>query len=263
MNQDEQIAVAARLLAGATHAIALVGAGMSRESGIPTFRGEGGLWTRFGEPPMNQYERFLRDPRAWWLDRLEERRNPPEFAAAIAAARPNPGHVALAELERMGMLRHTITQNVDNLQREVGQESLTEIHGNRTMLRCIECDRRSPWPESVTEENVPLLCAVCHGVLKSDTVMFGEPIPPAAMRTCEQQAALADVVMTIGTSATVYPAAEYPLRVLRRGGSLIDCNPEETPYTPYAAAVLRGPSGELLPQLVAAVRALRVGNGGS
>src|SRR4051812_28027964 len=104
---------AATLLLDARHVVALVGAGLSRESGIPTFRGEGGLWTRFGEPPMNQYQQFLADPRAWWLQRLAERREPTEFTRAITEARPNAGHLALAELERMGIVCHIITQNVD------------------------------------------------------------------------------------------------------------------------------------------------------
>jgi NAD-dependent deacetylase len=251
---DDEIRRAAELLARADHAVALVGAGLSRESGIPTFRGEGGLWTRFGEPPMNQFQQFLEDPRGWWLRRLEERARPSEFTDAIARARPNPGHLALAELERMGVLKHVITQNVDNLHQEAGSVAVTEIHGNRTRMRCLECGRREPVREFAAEE-VPPRCAACGGLVKSDTVMFGEPIPPEALAECYRQAGRCDVMLVVGTSGVVYPAADLPIQVLRRGGALIESNVDETPFTPHAAVVLRGPSGELLPRLVAALQA--------
>jgi NAD-dependent deacetylase len=251
---DDSARRAAALLAEARHVVALVGAGLSKESGIPTFRGEGGLWTRFGEPPMNQYQRFAADPRAWWLQRIEDRRNPPEFARAIDDARPNPGHIALAELEQMGVLKHIITQNVDDLHQQAGSRAVTEIHGNRTMLRCIGCGRREPMRE-IDAEQAPPLCPGCGDVVKSDTVMFGEPIPIAALAECDRQTRLCDVMLVLGTSGTVYPAADFPVRVLRSGGALIEANVDETPFTPFASVVLRGPSGVLLPQVVEALRA--------
>jgi NAD-dependent deacetylase len=250
---DETIATAARLLARSRHAVALVGAGLSKESGIPTFRGEGGLWTRFGEPPMNGFQRFMADPRGWWLQRIEERSRPSELADAIAAAAPNPGHQALAALERMGILKHLITQNIDNLHQLAGSEGITEIHGNRTKLRCLECGGRQPMREVAVDE-APPACPDCGGMCKPDTVMFGEPIPSDALAECNRQARLCDVMLVVGTSGVVYPAADYPIQVLRRGGSLIESNVDETVFTPYAAAVLRGPSGELLPRLVEAVQ---------
>jgi NAD-dependent deacetylase len=250
---SDPVVAAAQLLAGARHAIALVGAGLSKESGIPTFRGEGGLWTRFGEPPMNGYQRFMADPRDWWLQRLEERSRPSELADAIAAAAPNPGHLALAELERLGVLKHIITQNIDNLHQIAGSTAITEIHGNRTKLRCLDCSRREAMRE-FTPEDVPPSCPGCGGMMKSDTVMFGEPIPADALEECNRQARQCDVILVIGTSGVVYPAADYPVQVLRRGGALIESNVDETPFTPYASAVLRGPSGVLLPEVVEAVR---------
>jgi NAD-dependent deacetylase len=243
---------AARLIAAARYCTALVGAGISKESGIPTFRGEGGLWTRQGEPPMDGYQRFLRDPLTWWSERLEQQRNPPDFARAIDAARPNPGHHALVELERRGLLKHLITQNVDNLHVEAGSTALTEIHGNRRWLRCIVCSRREPSRE-VRDDEIPLRCATCGGVVKSDTVMFGEPIPPAFLEACYDHTGRSDLMLVIGTSATVYPAADFPLQVLRRGGAIVEVNVDATPFTPHAAVSLRGPSGELLPRVVAAL----------
>src|SRR5262249_8045850 len=120
---EEQIRRAADLLHRARFSMALTGAGLSKESGIPTFRGQGGLWTRFGEPPMNGYQIFLQDPAAWWENRQREQSAPTnELAVAIAQAEPNPGHLALAELERLGYLRATVTQNIDNLHRVAGSE---------------------------------------------------------------------------------------------------------------------------------------------
>jgi len=262
----DAIARAADLLARARYAVVLAGAGMSKESGIPTFRGEGGLWTRFGEPPMNQYESFATDPRRWWQRRLEEAQQPNEFGSALEAARPNPGHVALAELEALGVVRHLITQNVDDLHRQAGQRSITEIHGNRHWMRCTSCGAR--WPRetiAIDAERLPPLCveANCRGVVKSDTVMFGEPIPFDALRTCELETARTDLFLTIGTSAVVYPAAQYPIDAWRRGVPLIEVNPEETPLSPIATAVIRAASGAALPRLVEEVRVRRAGGNGS
>jgi NAD-dependent deacetylase len=244
---------AARRIAGARYCTALVGAGMSKESGIPTFRGEGGLWTRLGEPPMNGYQLFLEDPRGWWLERLAQQRTPPEFARAIDEAKPNPGHVALAEMERLGYLKHLITQNVDSLHLDAGSASITEIHGNRRKLRCIACGRRGP-TRAFDEDEVPPGCDACGGIVKSDTVMFGEPIPPTFLERCFEETARSDLMLVIGTSATVYPAADFPMQVLRAGGAIIEVNVEETPFTPYAAVSLRGPSGEILPRVVDRLR---------
>ena len=255
----DQVALerAADLLAASTHAVALAGAGMSKESGIPTFRGEGGLWTIRGEPPLNQFETFMTDPRRWWQRRLEQQAQGDGFATAIDAAQPNPGHYALAELERLGMLRHLITQNIDDLHRQAGHQSITEIHGNRHWLRCIACESRWPRLEfPIDPGDLPPRCAEdgCEGIVKGDGVMFGEPIPPSALRRCDLESMQADLFLSIGTSAVVYPAAQYPVAAVRRGAPLIEVNPEETPLSGLATVVLRAPSGEALPRLVEAVR---------
>jgi len=238
----------------------LAGAGMSQESGIPTFRGEGGLWTVNGEPPMNQYDTFAMDPKRWWQRRVEEAAQPGDFAQAIDAAEPNDGHRGLAALEAMGVVSHLITQNIDGLHRRAGQRSITEIHGNRSWLRCVRCEAR--WPKAefmVDETDLPPRCTSpgCGGIVKSDTVMFGEPIPPSALRRCGLETDLADCFITIGTSAVVYPAAQYPVEAVRRGAPLIEVNPEETPLTPYATVAVRAPSGVALPAIVEAIAAAR------
>ncbi len=254
----EAIEAAATILARSGYVVALAGAGMSKESGIPTYRGDGGLWTINGEPPLNQYETFTLDPARWWERRLEQLREPDEFSLAIEAAQPNPGHVALAELETMGTLRHLISQNVDDLHRRAGQQSLTEIHGNRYWVRCTSCGMRWPREEfPVTEaDELPPQCDVegCVGVVKSDTVMFGEPIPVRALLRCEEETAQADCFLTIGTSAVVYPAAGFPIEAARAGVPLIEVNPEPTPLTPLAEVVVRAASGVALPAIVAALR---------
>jgi len=254
------------VLARTSHAVVLAGAGMSKESGIPTFRGEDGLWTKHGEPPLNQFETFASDPQRWWERRLEEGRND-AFSQSIEASQPNPGHVALAELEQLGVVGHLITQNIDDLHRRAGQTSITEIHGNRYWLRCMTCETRWPREEFIIEEGaLPPTCTQCGGVVKSDTVMFGEPIPPTALRRCSEETAIADCFLTIGTSAVVYPAAQFPVDAVRRGVPLIEINPEPTPLTEVATAVIPGPSGEVLPSIVERLRERRgpaAGGGGT
>jgi NAD-dependent deacetylase len=250
------IAQAAGLLHRSRYALALTGAGLSKESGIPTFRGEGGLWTRDGEPPMNAYQLFMRDPAAWWRNRLDETGRPDnELANAIATAAPNPGHDALVALEREGYLRWTVTQNIDNLHSAAGQERLLEIHGNRTLLRCTECGARLR-PEMVDTRELPPRCDRCGGMIKSDTVMFGEPIPRETLHACFREAERADLMLVVGTTALVTPAADLPAMVYNRGGALIEVNVDETVLTPYCAVSLRGASGRLLPLLLDAVRTL-------
>lgn len=251
---DAAIARAAEALAGARHAIALTGAGMSVESGIPPFRGPGGLWTKHGEPPMNGFERFLADPKRAWQERLEPRGPMRELWKALAAARPNPGHEALAELERLGVLKALITQNVDDLHRQAGTARLLEIHGNATLVRCLECVARFP-RDRISLTTLPPRCPRCDGLLKSDTVSFGEPIPPDVLRGCQEEAAQADCVIVAGTSATVYPAAHFPIAVHEAGGMLIEVNPYPCELTVLCAVSLRAESGLALPRLVERVSA--------
>jgi NAD-dependent deacetylase len=261
-NEDD-LERAAQTLVGATYAIALLGAGISVDSGIPPFRGAGGLWTKHGEPPMDGYERMLGDPDAYWQSMMERRGGGDEFSRAISEARPNAAHLALARLETLGVLRHTITQNIDNLHFDAGSVAVTEIHGNRTKLRCIGCGARWRFAEFpgmdrlVDTTSAAPACPQCGDIVKGDTVMFGEPIPEAALRACYAEAERADCMLIAGTSATVTPAAWFPEVVLNHGGTLIEVNVEATPLSAQCAASLRGAAGAVLPALVAAVEALR------
>ena len=164
---DSAIRRACDLIRTAKHAVALVGAGMSVESRIPPFRGPGGLWTRYGEPTSLSYEQFAKDPIEWWATRLAEEEQPGtatyEMRTALDGASPNPGHFALVELERMGLLKHIITQNVDNLHSRAGSVNVAEIHGNRTKLRCTDCMVRLLRDEYPVVELPPPLPEMCRG----------------------------------------------------------------------------------------------------
>ncbi|HKD65273.1 MAG TPA: NAD-dependent deacylase [Candidatus Binataceae bacterium] len=250
MLSQQQIDNAADAIVRAKYPIALTGAGMSVESGIPPFRGPGGLWTKYGEPPMNGFQIFMADPKKGWEDRLKPRYD--ELWKPLRVAKPNPGHLALAELEKIGVLRFLITQNVDDLHRQAGTHSLAEIHGNYKLIRCLECNARFP-EEEISLEMLPPQCPRCSGLLKSDTVSFGEPIPTDVLRQCADHSSRADLVIVAGTSATVYPAAGFAIEVKERGGKLVEVNLYQSEITGICDHSLRGTSGEALPMLVAAV----------
>ena len=245
----------AAILHEAEYCIALTGAGISAESGIPTFRGKDGLWTKHGEPPLNQFEKFQDDPAAWWTALKRRRESPDELGAALRRALPNDAHFAMAELERVGILKHTITQNVDNLHRLAGTARLTEIHGNTHYLRCLECNSRSPFDG--VPEAVPPRCDHCGGLVKTDTVMFGEPIPRAVLRSCVQEAGRADAMLLVGTTAVVSPAADFAWEVHRRGYPLIEINLDPTVISEYCELAIHARAGDVLPRIVAATKRRR------
>ena len=243
---------AADLLVSRRYVIAMTGAGVSVESGIPPFRGPGGLWTKYGEPPLDGYQRFLADPQGYWQQRLTA---PSEVVQALAQAQPNAGHYAMAELERVGVLRYLITQNIDNLHRAAGHQRVAEIHGNSQLLRCIGCGRRFPQAAiAIAPEALPPHCPACASIIKADTVHFGEPIPQDVLEICFRETREADCMLVAGTSAVVYPAASFPQMIKEQGGEIIEVNLNETPLTPLADCALRGRFGEILPTLVELVR---------
>ena len=159
-------------------------------------------------------------------------------------------------MEEMGYLRCIITQNVDNLHQVAGSKNVAEIHGNSTKLRCIGCNSR--WSAAEYEiTDYPPLCVDCGGVIKYDTVMFGEPIPFDVMVKCEEESRKSDCMILVGTTAEVYPAAGFPSMIKGAGGVLIEINPYDTVISARCDVVLRGPSGEILPRMVDRVSALR------
>jgi NAD-dependent deacetylase len=245
---ERAIHEAVELILSSEYVVALTGAGVSVESGIRPFRGPGGLWTERGEPPMDGYTRFKKDPKGYWERRLDPGRRR-GFGRSRHDAQPNPGHIALSELEQMGILKSLITQNIDNLHLTAGSINVHEIHGNIRKLRCVDCDTRYS-VEGFEISELPPKCPSCGGVIKSDTVLFGEPIPVPTLKLCLSEAERSDCMLVIGTSATVYPAAAIPIKVKTRGGILIEFNPRASELSGSCNVTVRAPSGESLAMLV-------------
>lgn len=250
---ESDVERAGRLVLASKYVIASTGAGISVESGIRPFRGPEGLWTEYGELPMDGYQRFLADPKTNWEDRIKESGFVSGLFASLSKAKPNPAHYALVELEALGLLRYVITQNTDNLHRAAGSKKIAEIHGNFFKLRCIQCNSRYE-KEEISLESLPPHCPKCGGLVKWDSVMFGEPIPPDVLRICEEETNKSDCMLSLGTSALVYPAAAFSQQIKRREGSLIEVDPYETQLTPLCDISIRGKAGEVLPQLVSYIK---------
>jgi NAD-dependent deacetylase len=224
----------------------LTGAGVSAESGIPTFRGDGGLWTKFDPIKVASIEYFMADPTAYWKVSKDRGR-------LALAARPNPGHDALAALEAAGHLAAVVTQNTDGLHQESGSRNVIEVHGSGRTVQCLDCGNREPRSEvqARLEVQMPPRCKVCGGVfLKPTVVLFGEAMPQAAIQEAFALARQADVMLVVGTSLVVYPAADIPLVAVRAGAKLVVVNAEPTPFDELAEVVIRGKSGEVLPEIV-------------
>src|SRR4029077_2811402 len=243
---DVTTAHAAALIGGARRGLALTGAGVSAESGIPTFRGAGGLWTRYDPVKVASIEYFMADPSAYWSVSKDRGR-------VALAARPNPGHRALAALEASGRLVAVVTQNTDGLHQESGSRKVIEIHGSSRTVECLDCGNTEARGDVQARLDVemPPRCKVCGGMfLKPTVVLFGEPMPQAAIQQAFALAREADVMLVVGFSLVVHPAADVPLVALRSGAQLILINAEPTPLDELAAVVVRGKSGEVLPEIV-------------
>ncbi|HKC19866.1 MAG TPA: NAD-dependent deacylase [Candidatus Dormibacteraeota bacterium] len=242
---------AAQLLARAHRGVALTGAGVSAESGIPTFRGEGGLWTKYDPVKVSSIDSFLADPESYWRVSKERGR-------VALAARPNPGHVALAALESKRHLVAIVTQNTDGLHQDAGAKNVIELHGSGRNVQCLDCgniESRGQVQDRLHLE-MPPRCAICGGtLLKPTVVLFGEPMPVEAVRSAHALAAEADVMLVVGTSLVVYPAAEIPLVAVRAGAPMIVINAEPTPFDRFAEVVIHGRSGEVLPEIVSLIGA--------
>ena len=228
-------------LAQATRISVLTGAGISAESGIPTFRGPGGYWRNFKPEDLATSAAFTRDPRLVW-EWYEERRH------AIAQAQPNPAHHALAQLERRAPHFTLVTQNVDGLHDRAGSSRILKLHGDIWTLRCTACqslwsDLRVPLPQ------LPPRCA-CGGLARPGVVWFGESLPEGILEEASAAVAASHVFLVIGTSARVYPAAGLVPHAAASGARVIEINTGATDFTSQVECSLRGPAGTLLPQLL-------------
>lgn len=257
---------AAEDLAKSRYAIALTGAGISTESGIPDFRGPSGVWTKDPEAERKAYQRyeiFLKSPKDYWVDRLTS----PSLLGNLDAMKPNPGHFALAELESMDILKWVITQNVDNLHQRAGNRRVLDYHGNAFRLRCPSCGARYEAGEYDVqklhrENQLPPLCGNCGGALKGDVVHFKEPIPADVAEQSMAEAEKCDLMLICGTSAVVYPFAYLPrVAKQRRHGAgapvILEVNAEPTPLTEGGISdyLIQGKTGEILPLIVQEVKA--------
>lgn len=246
------IAAARAWVAAAQRIVVLTGAGISTESGIPDFRGPRGVWTRNpAAEAQSTLQNYLADPqvrRAAWQARLE---------SPAWSAQPNAGHLALVALERRGKLHALVTQNVDELHRIAGNSAarIIEVHGTMRRVMCWSCGRRAPMEEALARvragDSDPA-CSDCGGILKSDTVSFGQALVPQVIDRALAAAAEADLLLAVGTTLQVYPVAGAVPLAKEAGARIVIVNDQPTAFDDIADAVLGGPIGELLPRLCAA-----------
>lgn len=272
---------AARDLASSHHAIALTGAGISTESGIPDFRGPNGIWTKDPEAERRAYQTyhiFLNDPKEYWEEILARL----SMLGDLENAKPNPGHHALAELEKMGILKCVVTQNVDGLHDKAGSQRVLEYHGGVFKLRCPSCGSRFSRQEYDVERlrqegQLPPLCRKCRSPIKGDVVHFNEPIPSDVAHESLEEAWKCDLMLICGTSAVVYPFAQLP-RIARQrkvekeqkaqsslylveevaATTIIEVNAEPTPLTREGISdyLIQGRTAEILPKIVETAKGL-------
>ncbi|MFW9910090.1 MAG: NAD-dependent protein deacylase [Candidatus Thorarchaeota archaeon] len=243
MTIDNSIENARKLISKAKRVSALTGAGISVDSGIPDFRSEGGLWKRFDPHEYATPESFMRDPKKFWTMGRE-------LAETIIKAEPNSAHLALAALEGQGKLKGIITLNIDNLHQLAGSKRVIELHGNYLRAYCINCKREyvgKKVHERVAQGEIPPKCDECGGVLKSEAVLFGEPLPDDPMQKAIALCRDTDLMLVIGTSLTVYPPAFLPQIARNSGAKVILISLDGLNKDSVADIVLRGRASDIVP----------------
>jgi NAD-dependent deacetylase len=236
----------ARLLSNSKHAVVFTGAGISAESGIPTFRGANGLWSRYDPEEVASIQGFMRNPKAFWA-----------FARELIVktkAKPNAGHYAIAELEKMGIVKAVITQNIDMLHQKAGSRRVLELHGSLKYVDCLKCGKTYEW-EEIVDKIDDIKCENCGSMyLKPRIVFFGERLPRDVLNEAIREAESSDVFIVVGSSLQVYPAANLPFIAKERGAKLILINKDPTDKDWLFDIVVYGKAGEILPKIVEKVK---------
>jgi NAD-dependent deacetylase len=257
LEEQKKIRHAAKLLFKSKNAIALTGAGISTESGIPDFRGDSGIWKKYKAEIYGDFQSFMKDPTKFW-------EMAQDIAPTLFKAEPNPGHFALAELENMDLLKAIITQNVDELHQKAGAVIVYEVHGNINRFNCFGC-KASYNKEQILQKlkkrkkNTPR-CDYCGSPLKSSVVLFGEGLPNFEIYQSRALSKKADVMLIAGSSLSVIPVCDLPLYTLSERGKLIIVNDEPTDLDEKAEVVIHEKTGVILPLIVEEIIKLGEGN---
>ncbi len=238
----ELIKEAALILKRSRFTTAFTGAGISVESGIPSFRGSGGLWEKY-DPGVLDLQHFMHDPAGSWVVIKEI------FYDFFGMAKPNKAHLVLARMEKEGLLGRIVTQNIDNLHQEAGSLLLSEFHGNSKKLKCLQCHREYH-PGQISLDHFPPTCVECGGILKPGFVFFGEGIPQVPLAEAYEAASISDVFLIIGTTGEVMPANQIPFMAKEYGAVIIEVNPEPSNYTDKITDIfLQGKATVVMEQL--------------
>jgi NAD-dependent deacetylase len=239
---------AAQFIKTSNKVVAFTGAGVSQESGIPTYRGQDGLWKKYDPLRYADIKYFLQNPSYYWSF-FRDIRYP-----ALSNSKPNPAHLAIADLEKNGKLEAVITQNIDGLHQEAGNLDVIELHGNTRVIGCLDCEKDISIDAAYErlQKELPPSCAKCGGMLKPRVVFFGEPLPEDAMRRAAQAVLGCDLLLVVGSTLEVYPAASLPVTAKRAGAKIIIVNVGATAMDELADVRIDAKAGEALPEIVEA-----------
>jgi len=239
---------AAKIIKSKSYIVAFTGAGISVESGIPDFRSVGGLWEKYNPNEYAEFSAFLKTPEKFWTMHSE-------LSDLVTSAEPNPAHLALATLEERGKLKTIITQNIDFLHQRAGNTRVLELHGSGETASCLSCGKQFNRidVEKIIETVIVPRCPTCNGLIKPNVVLFSEPLPSNVFEEAKQELLLADLLIVVGSSISVFPAATLPYITNQTGAPVIVVNDEPTPLDFLASVVIHGKAGEIFPQIIEAL----------
>ena len=246
---EDKIEKVVSLISESKYIIALTGAGISTESGIPDFRGPNGLWKRVN-PEYGTYTFFKEHPDIFWKFYIE-------LYNQFKDAEPNPAHYSLSDMEKLGLLKSVITQNIDGLHQKAGNSLVIELHGNLRTITCLFCKAKYTYEEVmkiIDEVGYPPKCRICGGILKPDVVLFGEPLPSEVVSRAYEEASKANLILVLGTSLCVYPAAFIPDIVKSHGGKVVIINLESTEKDEIGDVVIHGKLGEVMLRIIESIK---------